>query len=464
VDICIHMKRVAFAKSPASFNALLDALEQSGYVPLLRKARTGFLRTIAGERGVDLDVWDDAAAKRTYSQLQRMFYLRARPTYDNLLRSIPLIGDVFLVDESDSLLVLMLSNFISDSERRSRRDDEGSRYLLQVAYIGDPKTSHRLDPFVEDVSHAMESVDVASEWEELRLTAPGFERLADSGANYLPASVITESESACASQLEECHLRKLASKLKQSGGMLADGLSQDKNALHDLLEAGLVSREFIVVCKRDGHQIIRVTSREAIDQMASMGAQCSCGKPVNEESIKEYYTPTPLLKKLLDQSYWMSAILVSALSDVRVPKESIFLNLRQGSTEIDAFADICGDLVMFELKDSQFSMGHAYAFGGRIGEYKPDWAVIVSTSGVDKEVEQHFTRVKPECKIVYIANLADLASKTGEIATAIRTKRCGALLQQLDLIAGTGVPVSQLLAQRLGVSIEPEQGDLRFPY
>jgi hypothetical protein len=56
--------------------------------------------------------------------------------------------------------------------------------------------------------------------------------------------------------------------------------------------------------------------------------------------------------------------------------------------------------MMYELKDNEFSMGHAYPFGGRIGLYKPDIALIVSTKGVAPEVKEYFNRVKPNSRSI----------------------------------------------------------------
>ena len=48
------------------------------------------------------------------------------------------------------------------------------------------------------------------------------------------------------------------------------------------------------------------------------------------------------------------------LEKLGIPRDRILLNLQEGAEEIDSFVDVDGSLLMFELKDSEFSMGHAY--------------------------------------------------------------------------------------------------------
>ena len=65
---------------------------------------------------------------------------------------------------------------------------------------------------------------------------------------------------------------------------------------------------------------------------------------------------------------------------------------------------------MFELKDSTFSMGHAYAFSSRIAIYKPDYAVIVATKGVAPEVKSYFEVTEPSANLVYADQIGTLHS------------------------------------------------------
>ncbi len=141
-----------------------------------------------------------------------------------------------------------------------------------------------------------------------------------------------------------------------------------------------------------------------------------------------------------------------------VPDDRILLNLHDGPEEIDAFVDMDGTLLMIELKDNEFSMGHAYPFGGRIGLYKPDYAIIVATRGVASDVKDYFETVKPQSTIIYIDRLNQLASSLEVIMKTIRTQRAEEVLTNFELV---DIQIPSLLASKIDLKL-PGKRSIRF--
>lgn len=140
--------------------------------------------------------------------------------------------------------------------------------------------------------------------------------------------------------------------------------------------------------------------------MAEFGVKCGkCGRSITDERVEEVLISTDLADRMLNGNYWMTIKLVSELRKLGIPLDHIRINVEEGPEEIDAIANVYGEMVFFELKDQQFSMGHAYAFGGRIGLYRPDKAIIWASEGISKEVMNHFERIKSTTQIYYVHNL-----------------------------------------------------------
>jgi hypothetical protein len=232
-------------------------------------------------------------------------------------------------------------------------------------------------------------------------------------------------------------------------------LEEVQGVIEHLTQVGLLAKEYAIICRRTSRQTNRVNSPEAIEEMTRMGVLCSCGRPISEERVEEIVAPTPDLQQMLDQSYWMTTSLLQIFRQLNVPEDHILLNLVDGSEEIDAFVDLDGTVLMFELKDGEFSMGHAYPFASRIGLYKPDFAIIVSTSRVATEVKQHFDRVKPHTDIVYVNQLDELAPKLGQIAERVRLAKALWVLSRFLPMAAVEVPLINLLTTKLGIETKP---------
>ncbi len=429
------------------FDEVVKYLNSSGYSPLLRDAQRGYIAAIAGQMAEHVDVRTGIDEYRIGQRL--LASSRYRTSSD-----IPaLMGEVFWLEEQHAILYLLLVTVPTRPSADRSTSRERPSLALQAGYIGDRDSAASLDQFKDAVSSALRASDSPITWTESEGTQLRLQSLTSSGAGHIPASQITVSELECAELLREPILRQLAIRLRQSGGILAHDLTAHMANLEVLLQHGLVSSETVVMCKHDGHQIVRLTQRETIDGLTTLGVKCSCGAPLAQEQIEEYYTANEMLRKLLDNSYWMNAVLVSALEETGVSRDNLILCVHEGPGEVDAFAEVCGALMMFEMKDNHFSMGHAYAFGGRIGVYKPNYAVIISTSGVDADVKQHFERVRPDAEMVYVSDLAELQLKIEEMVDMVRRLECMRILSAVDLVSQVRSPVSEMLALRLGIAV-----------
>ena len=153
----------------------------------------------------------------------------------------------------------------------------------------------------------------------------------------------------------------------------------------------------------------------------------------------------------------MTARLAKLLKSLSVPDERILLNLHEGAEEIDALVDLEGTLIMFELKDNEFSMGHAYPFAARIGLYEPDFAIVVSTKGVAPDVKEYFKKVRSGAEIIYVDNLNELDNSLQEVVKYVRTRRARELISQFQEMARLEVPVTQMIATKLELQRVPSR-------
>ena len=74
----------------------------------------------------------------------------------------------------------------------------------------------------------------------------------------------------------------------------------------------------------------------------------------------------------------MSVLLIQAIHSLGINYEAMLIEQKSGGDEMDCFADISGELCLFELKDKEFSLGNAYSFGAKVGIHKPAHAIIVT--------------------------------------------------------------------------------------
>lgn len=449
----------ARVSAPNLVQRLYRVLAEHGQLGVLRQAQDRYRSAFAdaglpdstgdGERGTSL------SRLRTASQLQLFGRGRsARPV---------LAGDLFLAD-GHGIVYLLAYDTEDTPPRRGEQSDEGARpatATVEVGYIGDDVDGvgiRRLDALLSVISEAF---DDPPNWERTERMAPQFVDLTSAArASFDGGASITVEDVRLAAVLEQADVRQAAVTVRRAGNLVASDLAKRSTGAsaavqltERLVDAGLLTREYVVVCGQSSRQVNRLRTLEALAHMADAGVLCSCGRPIEQEQVEELLVPTPDLQRMLDQSFWTTARLVQALRKAGVTGERIVLNRQEGPDEIDAFVDVHGSLLMFELKDDEFSMGHAYQFGGRIAQYRPEYAFIVATKDVSPDVKTYFERVRPQTRLVYVDTLATLEDALRRTATEIRSRVAGRILDQLDALANVSAPVTCTVSTLLQVQL-----------
>jgi hypothetical protein len=96
----------------------------------------------------------------------------------------------------------------------------------------------------------------------------------------------------------------------------------------------------------------------------------------------------------------MAVLLLEELRQVGIPHDHILFEQQIGGDELDVIVNISEELVLFELKGKEFSLGNAYSFGSKIGIVRPNHSVIFTIDYVGGDARGHFERGK--VKVLYI--------------------------------------------------------------
>jgi len=426
------------AERTGALDALVDRLESVGYEPLVRKAAQQFAAVFGGTaddmiNGKAED--DDEEAGRDLEDVRRKLINLEKIGYswglDNLrgFAKVPEVkGELFYNDDNTGLL------FVTMVESGSRHQEKSDTVCsIRCGFIGDGEDRKQFRDFLQSVSKALEEIGLEVDWTPDDVRNKTFDELAqeERETHLALATSVNDKELRAAKALENSSVREVATLVRRSGVMLAKELLRQKaeqasdiiRYVDQLLQVNILHQEYVVVCQKSGAHVNRVESRDVIDQMARLGVLCSCGKPISEEQIEGLLASDPLMPRMLDNNYWMAATVVRLLNSLNVPSDRILIDVSPSGEDVEMFADIDGTLVMFELKDNEYGLNNAYSLGARIGMHRPQLAFVVSTKGIASEVKDHFKRLKPETKMVYVANLIQLEATLKKVVEGVRTMR-----------------------------------------
>ncbi|SED88357.1 hypothetical protein SAMN05216489_04784 [Streptomyces sp. 3213] len=346
-------------------------------------------------------------------------------------------GEVF-VDENGCLFSITLR---SDGRRRYLVDPEGggrrqNEYTARIHAISADRNIESLEKVTECCSDTL-----GVPFSEYRYSSDEFDRLKSEGVPS--AGTFSPDEVAPARTLADKGNRELATRIKQSYGLLVSDLNKKGNrdqsadittARSALEEAGLISSEFMVICGRTSQQTTRAPSADVIQQMDKAGVKCACGKPISKERLEEALTITDLGRVLLDKSKWLSVLVMDELLQLGLTQDEIIIESTIGGDELDCIANISGEVCLFELKDKEFNLREAYSFGAKMNIVNPEHAVIVTSEYVGGDAKEHFERSRKagrgsrgrlvtsessEKPLVYIEGVDDLRAGLEEVVSTV---------------------------------------------
>jgi len=276
----------------------------------------------------------------------------------------------------------------------------------------------------------------------------------------------TDDEDKAVAILSDRSTRTFLTAIKASGGLLVrDAQKQlpadSKNSIEEftarLKEAKLLDAEVVVVCSKTQAQIARLPSRPCIAVLADQGVKCACGRRIADEKIEEALTVTDLARKLLDKARWLTLLLQREFARMEIPSSALLIEQNVGGDEIDFLANVSGELVLFELKDKDFSLGNAYSFGAKIAIIRPNYPVIITTEHVGSDAKDHFVRARVSgrqesnffgnddvgAEVRYIEGVADVRRGLEELVSAIYRQDAKKLIA--DVVQTASVNSSTLL-------------------
>lgn len=180
-------------------------------------------------------------------------------------------------------------------------------------------------------------------------------------------------------------LAKIGNKARSSdASSLLDGAPLDA-----LMGAGIIRKEYLLVCRQDSRTICSIPDRARLEETIGSELRCTgCGRAFTDEIIQDIYALTPEARTLLNGSHWMTIWVSSCLIDAGVPIEKIKWSGSAGDDELDIIADIHGLKVFFELKDREFGLGDAYPFSFRVDRYNGDVGVVITMDTIADEAQK----------------------------------------------------------------------------
>jgi hypothetical protein len=319
----------------------------------------------------------------------------------------------------------------------------------------------KLETFAKDVesASAKESVTISVTWSPQPSPASKIEalrsRFTKEGVTLNTRNAVLIDEEVAASEVlaEEAN-RLLLLEIKTTGfAREADILSkrgakadQTKASLGALKSSGLIKSEYILQCRKSSALLVRVASQEELAASAVAQLPCAtCSRKFQDELVSEGHSVSPLGKKMLDGSQWMTIWVTRRIVEAGVPLESIVWNIEESGDEVDIMIDLMGELWLVELKDREFGAGDAHPFNYRTARYRASRSFIISTAIVSSDAKRVFTESAQSSRSGYAGNSGSIQPKYIEGLSGVTSGFRSEVVRTATKVAASHLQIPQLL-------------------
>jgi hypothetical protein len=465
--LIFESKSLDYAVDGATRIALLEKLQEQGFVPLIRAARLHLYEVALG--GAD-----------ETREMERALAARA-----DLEAEAPYVrGDLFCVE--DYALFLLFGDAAGDAGVRAGIICEGETH----------EPSDKLDAFCRSIREALDAArrsggsggvahgvkndssatsadgaPLALEWErrEARVS-DSFQRFAAS-ETATPANArgaMVEGWLRTSGMLEDTQARRFLRRLSEAHGegrtptlqgnadeSLPDAL------LNRLAEVGLLKREILVSCRKDGRALFRLPSPDAFSILSGSNAVCNeCGAAIADERAEEVTVPTSLTATLLQDGAWLAAHLRSIISELGVAEKQIAARPTGSDGEVRLMLNVCGEAFLCLLHDGDWTTAQARRALDEHAKSDSAHLVLIATGKIQEDARQrlreHARRRAQggrELELILVEGMDNVAAA---LQPAFERVAANALAEELwELDTSLGVSAGELIAARFRLMRRP---------
>jgi hypothetical protein len=385
----IESKSLKQSVDSAARMVLLEKLQEKGLTPLIRSTRVNcYEQALMGPERVN--EMERAVAAWTETEDDRL-YIR---------------GDVFCFE--DFVLFLIFGN----------DEDEIKGIRAGIVYGAEMlEPTKRLDAFCRNVSDALEATRSSSssssggadnngasgetEWQSRKPdTIARLGRFGIGQEHELPSVRGERSEvgqARAVELLEDVEARRLLHRIRESQteGRVSEILSgveseaATASLINRMADAGLLSREVLVSCRKKGRSLFRLPSPDALSVITASNATCSeCGTAISDEKIEDLVKPTEIASQLLEDGSWLTTRVYSSLRELGVPDKEITVGPTSDDGEAHMMINVCNAPFLFVLRDGDVTAAQARHALTRQMETEARHLVVVASGKIHDDARE----------------------------------------------------------------------------
>jgi hypothetical protein len=252
----------------------------------------------------------------------------------------------------------------------------------------------------------------------------------------------------------------------QTDGRVAELLAGDESRtteslINRLADTGLLRREVLVSCRKDGRALFRLPSPDALAVITSSNARCSeCGTAIADEKVEEMVAPTETAGVLLEDGSWLVNSLRTVLHRLGVPENQIAVAPASGDGEAHVMVNVCNEPFLFVLREGDVTGAQARRALDLLIETEASHLVVVAMGKIQEDgrvrLREHARRRARSGSEVEVILAEGMDAASTELQHAFERVSQRTLAEELsELDASLGFSIGYMVATRFRLIQKP---------
>lgn len=231
------------------------------------------------------------------------------------------------------------------------------------------------------------------------------------------------------------------SKVRAAGGSL-------NQLLQHLEGLDLVRKDYALLSKETGQQILKVSSRESLESSTFFSA----------ENVDEVLSITPFCRGLMENDQWLLVLVLGQLRKLGFGGDQARIHVvQQEGVPTQVFVRIHQQRFLLVLTHQKLTIDESYLVSAQIAACQLEDVVLVSTQRVSNLMRSHLKSTNPGIHFHFIDGISHLPDRLNEVFTEKQRSCLRDLLESLSDL--TPVKLHDLVVRKLVPIPVDEAGD-----
>lgn len=229
--------------------------------------------------------------------------------------------------------------------------------------------------------------------------------------------------------------------------------SNVQSVVQHLEDLDLVRRDYAVLSKETGQQILKVASRESLETSTYFSS----------ENVDEVLSCTPFCRSLMDNDQWLLILVLGQLRQLGFSSEQARIQVVQGeSVPTQVFVRIYQQRFLLVLTHTKLTIDESYLISAQIAACQLEDVVLVSTQRIANLMRSHLKSTNPNISFHFIDGIANLPERLNEVFTEKQRHGLKDVLESLSDL--TPVKLQELIVRKMVPIPVDDSGDGPLQY